>query len=285
MSYKFLILGASGQLGMEFQQILTQRNISYFAPEEANANITDSSNLMQLIKNVKPEVVINCAAYNAVDDAETNPEPAFKVNAEAVGHLAEICYNQKVKLVHYSSDYVFDGKKGGLYVEDDPATPLNVYGKSKLAGEQTVLQTLPDALVFRLSWVIGKGHQNFLYKLTQWATKNPVLKISADETSVPSFTDDIVNCTLLALEDGLKGLYHLNNSGYASRYELTRYFFKAANLDNLIIPVSINNFKTAAERPLFSAMSNIKLSKAINFNIPQWQEGVDRYAPFFLKLL
>ena len=283
MSYKFLILGASGQLGMEFQQILTQRNISFFAPEEAQANITNSTNLEQLITNIKPEVVINCAAYNAVDDAEINPEPAYKVNADAVNRLAEICYHQKTKLVHYSSDYVFDGKKNGLYVEDDPALPLNVYGKSKQAGEQSVLKVLPDALVFRLSWVIGKGHQNFLYKLTQWAPKNPVLKISADETSVPTFTDDIVNYTLLALENGLHGLYHLNSSGYASRYELTRYFFKIINLKNLIIPVSVNYFNTAAQRPLFSAMSNTKLANSLNINIPQWEEGVERYAPFFIK--
>lgn len=281
MDKKFLILGGSGQLGLEFKSILTERSIPFVAPEEQDANITDYDSMESLIAREKPSTVINCAAFNAVDDAEAKPEIAYRVNAEAVGRLAELCRRFRAFLVHYSSDYVFDGKKEGLYTEEDAPNPLNVYGKSKLAGEEAVKAATKDFLVFRLSWVIGKGKQNFLYKLSQWAAKNPVLRISANETSVPTFTDDIVYVTLLGLEKKISGLYHLVSGDYASRYELTRRFLKKINKNNLVIPVPVSYFQTAAARPEFSAMSNQKLTEALGIRIPDWEEGVDRYAAHF----
>jgi dTDP-4-dehydrorhamnose reductase len=161
---------------------------------------------------------------------------------------------------------------------------LNVYGKSKLAGERAVQETNPESLIFRLSWVTGKGKQNFLYKLSQWAAKNQVLKISADETSVPTFTDDIVNTTLMGLEKNIVGMFHLVNSDYASRYELARYFVKKAGLNNIVVPVPLSYFNNIAERPVFTAMSNRKISGALDIVLPDWREGVDRYALYFAAL-
>lgn len=268
-------------MGSEFRQILTQRSFEFSAPDEKIANILDHEAIEELVKTEKPDVIINCAAYNAVDDAETHSELAFKVNFEAVRALAEICLRRQILLVHFSSDYVFDGTKEGFYEEDDVPSPLNVYGKSKLAGEKAVLDTLPQSLVFRLSWVIGKGKQNFLYKLSQWAQKNQVLRISADETSVPTFTDDIVNVTLLSIDKGLQGLFHLASNGYASRYELARYYLSNEKLNNIVIPVPITYFNTLAERPLFSVMSNNKVSEALDIQLGDWRNGVDRYRTFF----
>jgi len=281
MIRKVLILGASGQLGLEFKETLSQKSIPFAAPGEEEADITNQEAMERLIAREKPGVVVNCAAYNAVDDAESRPEIAYRVNAEAVGTLAGICRRHGAFLVHYSSDYVFDGKKEGLYTEDDAPNPLNVYGKSKLAGEEAVKSATGDYLVFRLSWVIGKGKQNFLYKLSRWMENNPVLRISADETSVPTFADDIVRITLMSLEKGLAGLYHLVSSDYASRYELARYFINKLGKTNLVIPVAIGSFQMPAPRPAFSAMSNRKLSEALGIQIPRWQEGVDRYFSFF----
>ena len=137
-------------------------------------------------------------------------------------------------------------------------------------------EIMSQYLVFRLSWVIGAGKQNFLYKLAGWAEKNSILKISADEVSVPTFTPDVVDMTLLSLEKGLTGLYHLTNSGYASRYELTRYYLKHQKRDNIIVPVAMSTFETKAKRPLFSAMSNEKLAHSLGVDIPTWQAGVNR---------
>jgi dTDP-4-dehydrorhamnose reductase len=274
---KILILGANGQLGQEFVNILSDSKFNFVAPQEKDCDITDSAKLSAFVTQEAPEIVINCAAYNAVDDAEANPAVADLVNYQAVANIATICKEKNIFFVHYSSDYVFDGTKGELYTEEDTVNPLNVYGKSKLAGEQAIQKLCANFLIFRLSWVIGKGKQNFLYKLSGWAQNNKVLKISADEVSVPTFTNTVVDITLLALEEKLTGLYHLTNSGYASRYELAKAFIVGKKLDNLVVPVPMSTFTVKAARPLFAAMSNAKLSKALDVEIPTWQEALIKF--------
>jgi len=274
---KFLILGSNGQLGNEFQSILTKKNLSFQAPNKSDGNIADFQDIKNYIQRVHPDIIINCAAYNAVDDAEDHPDLAYLINSAAVENLAKICEKQNIFFVHYSSDYVFDGGKTVLYTEEDTPNPLNIYGQSKLKGEQIVLKTLSKTLVFRLSWVIGQGQYNFLYKLSQWAKNSQELKISSDEISVPTFTKDIVEITLLSLEKDLTGLYHLTNSGQASRYELAEKFIQKMNLNNTLIPVSMDTFPTKAKRPKFSAMSNQKISKELNIRIPNWKERILNY--------
>jgi len=274
---KILILGSAGQLAQAFISALEERGSDFIAPEEQASSITDFEQIRQLLEETKPDIVINCAAYNAVDQAEDDPDVAYLVNGGAVENLAQQCEKRGMFLVHYGSDYVFDGLKQDLYTEEDTPHPLNVYGKSKLAGENAVRETMSRYLVFRLSWVIGKGKQNFFYKLSGWAKKSRILKISADEVSVPTFTTNVVDVTLESLEKGLTGLYHLTNSGYASRYELARYYVAAKKLKNMVIPVPMSYFKTALNRPLFSAMSNQKIQKELGIEIPTWQEGVDRF--------
>ncbi|MCP4138115.1 MAG: dTDP-4-dehydrorhamnose reductase [bacterium] len=274
---EYLIIGSAGQLAWEFRKELNSRGLSFAAPDEDELDITNYDNVRDVAASVCPRVIVNCAAYNAVDDAEDNEQRAFEINSLAVGNLASLCKENNITLVHYSSDYVFDGTKKGLYTEDDIPNPLNVYGKSKLKGEELVRESGCSHLVFRLSWVIGAGQQNFLYKLSTWAEKNPVLSISSDEASVPTFTEDIVSATLLALEKGLSGLYHLTNSGYASRYELSRAFLKTMDLDNIVIPVAMSSFETKAERPGFSPMSNAVLSEQLGISIPSWEDALGRY--------
>lgn len=278
---KFLISGASGQLSKEFQKTFAKKLINFASPSEEEWDITDFAKTKEIINKSKPNVIINCAAYNLVDDAEEKPELADLVNSKAVENLAKICKENKIFLVHYSSDYVFDGKKQELYVEEDIANPLNEYGKSKLKGEQAVKDNLSDYLIFRLSWVIGRGKQNFLYKVWNWAKDSQAIKISSDEVSVPTYTEDIVIITLLSLEKGLIGLFHLTNSGYASRYELTKYFLNKMGAKNIVVPVSIDNFKTKAKRPVFSAMSNLKISKILDVSIPKWEESTDKFVKIF----
>jgi len=283
MYRKILISGTSGQLSNEFQNILSERGIDFTAPPEKDWDITNSGQTEEIINKIKPDVIINCAAYNLVDEAEEKPDAAYLVNSEAAGNLARICKKNSIFLVHYSSDYVFDGRKQDLYAEDDATNPINVYGKSKLKGEQTIQSILSDCLIFRLSWVIGGGKQNFLYKVRQWAQKSKVLKIASDEASVPTFTEDVVNVTLLSLEKGAAGLFHLTNSGYASRYELAKHFIDKMGSDNIIIPVSVTNFKTKADRPLFSAMSNETISKTLDITIPMWEESLEKYIRVYKK--
>lgn len=274
---KILILGAEGQLGKEFAAILKKRGLNFTAPKEEKCSITNSTQLDETINTGDPDIIINCAAYNAVDEAEEKKDIAYLINSEAVSNIVKICKEKGIFLVHYSSDYVFSGREQKFYAEEDKPEPINVYGKSKLQGEEKIKEVLSDYLIFRLSWVIGKGTQNFLYKLSTWAQKNKVLKVTADEVSVPTFTIDIINITLLSLEKGLKGLYHLTNSGYASRYELAKYYIQKMELNNLVVPVPMSDFKTIARRPRFSAMSNERLSNALNISIPAWKEGMVKH--------
>lgn len=274
---KAIITGAQGQLGRAFQAELTARGIPFLAADIKICDISKPDQVSALLDKYQPTVLINCASYNLVDDAQTNPQLADLVNNQAVKVLALACQAREIKIVHYSTDYVFDGQKGDLYDENDVPHPLNIYGASKLAGEQNVKVFVPDHLILRTSWLYGAGQQNFLYKVSQWAANQKVLRIACDEVSVPTSADDLVMMTLQALEKGLNGLYHAVNSGYASRYELTRHYLKLAGLNVLTVPVPMSTFSSKALRPLFSAMSNQRLSDKLGMKIPTWQDAVEKY--------
>ena len=194
---RYLITGKNGQLAQAFIQRFEKEGVEYQAPEESQLDITNASAVDQAVASWKPDVVINCAAYNLVDKAEQDSDRVFAVNAAGPGHLARAASRNNAMIVHYGSDYVFDGKKeSGLYTEGDAVNPLNEYGRSKLAGEEAVASANDRHLILRLSWVFGAGTQNFIFKLTQWAEKNEYLKVACDEFSVPTFTRTIVDVTL-----------------------------------------------------------------------------------------
>jgi dTDP-4-dehydrorhamnose reductase len=277
MTNSFLILGANGQLGKQFSKDLVSRNQNVNAPDEKDCDITSIDTLSRFIDSIKPTVIINCAAYNAVDVAEQQQETATLINTTAVKNIASLCADKKIFLVHYSTDYVFDGAKGNLYEESDQPNPLNTYGKTKRGGEEAVLSSEAKHLLLRTSWVFGNGTQNFIHKMLQWSQKSPVLKLTSDEVSVPTSTIDLVDLTLQSIDKGLSGLYHLTNSDYASRYEWGRYIAKKLSLNFTIIPVPMSAFPSPAQRPLFSAMSNKKLQKDLDATILDWRDAVDRF--------
>jgi len=274
---KIFITGAEGQLGRAFQHELGRLGVSFIAANSTTGDITKQKDVERLLETHQPGILINCAAFNLVDEAEIKRDRAFDVNAAAVGVLANACKLRGIKLVHYSTDYVFNGQKKALYKEDDPTQPLNVYGASKLEGENLVRTLMGDHLIFRTSWVYGEGVQNFLYKVTQWAKTNPQIRVASDEISVPTSTIDLVAGTLKALDQGLSGLYHLTNSGYASRYEWAEFYLKAVGSQTSVMPVPLSYFQPKVARPLFSAMSNARIAGELGWIIPRWQEAVERY--------
>lgn len=274
---KILIAGSAGQLGKAFKNELAQRNINFVAPDEKDCNITQFESVAKIIDSLEPSIVINCAAYNAVDDAETNQEIADLVNHKSVKNMAYICKTRNCRIVHYGTDYVFNGKKEDLYKETDEPDPLNIYGKSKAAGEQAVLDSGCKSLVLRTSWVYGDGTQNFICKLLGWSEKNRILKISSDEASVPTSVKEMVKATLTLLEKNESGLFHLTNSNYCSRYEWCRFVMETLDKENVIIPVPMSFFKTAAKRASFTAMSNEKIQSVLGYKIPDWRISVKEY--------
>lgn len=273
MSLKMLITGGNGQLAKEFAKFCQKEDIEYYSFSRQELDITNFSLLLKVIKDIKPTHVLNCAAYNLVDKAEGNPVDAYRVNAIGVVNLAIACSEVNAFLVHFSTDYVFDGNKEGLYTEEDTPKPLNEYGKSKLLGELMLKQITERHIVFRTSWVYGMGKQNFLYKLSQWAQSQDYLKIACDEFSVPTFTKSIVEVTLKAINKELFGLYHLVNSDYASRYEWAKEYLRLKGIKKLIYPAYQADFNLPAKRPKWSVMSNDSISRVLGIDIPPWQEA------------
>ena len=269
---KVLITGASGQLGKEFVKVLSSKGIDFVALERKDLDITNFEKVYKTLKEIKPSIVINCSAYTQVDLAEKEIFQAFSTNAIGPYNLAITCREINAKLIHYSTDYVFDGTKKGLYTEEDSPNPLNQYARSKLLGEELVKQVLEDYLILRVSWVYGEGRQNFIYKLLQWAREREVLQIAFNEVSVPTYTGFIVEKTLKALEKGLTGLYHLVPRGYASRYEWAKLALKLFGINKILIPVQKEIFNLPAKRPDFSAMSCEKIEKALGEEFEEWDE-------------
>lgn len=275
---KYLITGRNGQLARAFIKTFEMKSVDFSAPDESKLDITKGAIVDEIVTVYKPNIIINCAAYNLVDQAEEEHEKALAVNALGAKHLAQAAARHKAILVHFGSDYVFDGmKESGLYTEKDQVNPLNEYGKSKLAGEEMVREACGDVLIFRLSWVYGDGKQNFVYKLAEWANNNEYLKIACDEFSVPTHTDTVVDVTLQSLDAGLRGLFHLTNSGFCSRYEWATFIAKYLGIKKFIRPVSMDVFRLPARRPKFSAMTNIRLSGELNVRIPSWEEAVESF--------
>ena len=275
---RYLITGKNGQLARAFQQELDRRRADFLAPDESAFDITNRAAVCEAVGSYKPDVIINCAAYNLVDKAEQDRDKVFSVNAEGPGILAAAAKKNNAVLVHFGSDYVFDGaKENGLYTEEDPLHPLNVYGESKQAGERLVQQGTEKHLVFRLSWVFGEGKQNFIHKLSEWSQNNAFLKIACDEFSVPTSTHTVVQVTMQALDQGAFGLYHLTNSGYCSRYEWAKHILAELGINKFIRPVSMDSFDLPARRPRFSAMSNDQICRRLTIRIPTWQEAVTSF--------
>lgn len=275
---KILITGANGQLATEYRNFFGGAGINeVVALSRKELDISDYQSISKAISDNKPAVVINCAAYNLVDRAEEDRDAAFRVNSAGVKNLAAVCRQNNAFLIHYSSDYVFDGAKENYYTEADSTYPLNVYGESKLSGERLLAEETDDFLLFRVSWVFGAGTSNFLYKLSEWAKEKDILKIVCSQVSVPTYTADIVKYTLAALDRGLRGVYHLTNSGYGTRYEVARYYIQKLGLRRTVLPVDSHFFNEAARRPYFSAMSNEKLSRDLGVEIPDWKNAIDRF--------
>jgi len=270
------IIGSKGQLGGAFVDRFKASGWDYVAADLDTLDITDANAVMDALMAYRPALILNCAAYNLVDKAETEKEKAFAVNAEAVRTLALAARKLEATLVHYSTDYVFDGTKGAPYTEADKPNPLNVYGQSKLKGEEYARQA-DGSLVLRLSWVFGKGQQNFIHKLLGWAKNPGPLKIAADEVSAPSYAEDVVTATLEALKAGLSGTWHLANTGSCSRYDWAKLVLKECGIEKEILPARMADFNLAAKRPGYSAMSNEALTRELGITIPTWEEAVKRF--------
>lgn len=230
------------------------------------------------ILELKPTLVINCAGYTAVDKAESEPELAMAVNAGGAEAVAKACREAGARLVHVSTDYVFDGKARRPYREDDPAKPINAYGRSKLEGESLVMKAHPMACVVRSAWLFGPGRPSFVDKLLALARQGQKLKVVTDQTGSPTYTLDLAKVLVEMGRRGVRGVLHAVNLGQASRYELARQALKLAGLDpELVRPATNGDFNLLAARPEYSVLDGRRLARLRGGPMPTWMDALRRY--------
>jgi len=280
-----LLIGAYGQLGTEFRRFFEKNGIDYI-PVSRNRredktvvlDISDISKLKEVVIEYKPNLVINCSAYNNVDRAEYEDyHSAWLINTYGVMGLSLICNESKIPVIHYSTDYVFDGGKRKPYVEDDKTIPVNRYGITKLGGEEFLRFTCERYICLRVSWVFGEGGEtNFIRKLLKWAQGGSV-KVSVDEVSSPTYTETIVNVSWKLFENSVFGLYHLSSEGECSRYEYAKFVLDTIGWKGEIIETTQSYFNLPAKRPSYSKLDSSRVKSLLGIEIPSWKEVVYRY--------
>jgi dTDP-4-dehydrorhamnose reductase len=263
-----LLTGATGRLGTCFKALLADPH----SPSRSQFDLGLPDTLELFLGDMRPDGIINCASYTAVDLAEAEPEVAHRVNATAVGVMASYAATAGIPFVTFSTDYVFDGEATRPYVESDRTAPINVYGESKAGGERAALRAYPGALVVRTSWLMSATHPSFATQIVERAVAGPV-PVVVDEIGSPTFAADLAVATLAALDAGVSGLLHLANTGAASRYDLARAACAAAGLDPAMVqPVPAAEYPRRAKRPRYSALASERLERFGLTPLRGWRE-------------
>jgi dTDP-4-dehydrorhamnose reductase len=280
---KIAIIGANGRLGAALAREYA-RDFELTSFERRQLDLGQLDRVRSALAATKFELLINCAALTNVDYCESHREEAFVVNAEAPRLLAEIANEKSARLVHFSTDYVFDGKKTDPYVEEDKAVPLSVYGESKLEGEQRVLEASSQHLVVRLSWVFGPDKPSFIDQIIQRAREKDVVTAVADKFSAPTFTIDVAGWLRLVVEKNAHGILHLANNGGCSWQEWAQYAIDVCRSRGLPLKaervgaVSLGDMKNfVAQRPVHTVLSTVKLTALTGVQPRHWREAVAEY--------
>ena len=282
---KIVLFGKEGQLGWEFQRTLpVLGDVASWGREQVD--FCDLDAIQKTLKESKPNLIVNASAYTDVDGAENETEAAMKINALAPGIMAEMARNLGAVLIHYSTDYVFDGKRHSPYTESDQTNPLNVYGKSKLIGEENIQQAGDAYLILRTSWVYSLRGNSFVNKVLGWARTNDLLRIVDDQIGNPTWARMLAETTNLLLGKNSvnlyetirerRGVYHLAGHGYTSRYEWAKQILindpePSEQVVKTLQPARSEEFSTPAVRPLFSALDCTRFERIFGLRLPSWE--------------
>jgi dTDP-4-dehydrorhamnose reductase len=279
---KILVTGANGQLGKELQDLCSSyKGFEFSFLGKDDLPIDNFELIRNIFKGIKPQYCINCAAYTAVDKAESEKDLAFLINAEAVGVLAAVCKEHETKLVHISTDYVFDGKAGTPYKEDATTNPNSVYGKSKLEGEKQLMQFNPEAIIIRTSWVYSSYGKNFVKTMLRLMDEKTELGVVDDQFGSPTYAADLAETILKILTHPSSltthpGIYHYSNSGIISWYEFAEAIREISNKKCRIYPIPTSQYPTAASRPAYSVLDNTKIRSTFGVEQIPWKKSLER---------
>ncbi len=284
---KVLVTGKNGQLGKSIHKIVTnneQNSEFVFVGKEA-LDLSSQDSIINYFNNNSFDIIINCAAYTAVDKAEKEVELADDINHLAISKIAEISNKHKVKLIHISTDFIFDGVSEKAYLESDDPSPLNIYGKSKLAGEVAVCAAMQkNAIIIRTSWLYSEYSNNFVETILRKAQKFDELNVISDQFSSPTNASDlakviiqIINHKKFRNHDQLTQIYHYSSYGVCSWFEFAREILELANIDCQVNPIETKDYLTAARRPKYSLLNTDKIVKSFDLEIPFWKDSLKAY--------
>lgn len=281
---RILVLGKNGQLGQSFQQLVQNEQIGQWTFTDKNTIDLSNANVREQLRAHDFDILINCAAYTAVDKAETDIDTAYRINAHAVGKLAEVCLEKNALFVHFSTDYVYHNSIRTPLKEESLTLPQSIYAKSKLEGENNIISSGCKYLIFRTSWVISPYGNNFVKTMLRLAETNKSLKIVSDQKGAPTFAEDLAAAILHIIKIYYKtpqvfdkyGIYNFSNRGEVTWDELAREIFNLSRLDVQVSPISTAQYNAPASRPLYSVLDTEKIRNTFGIEIPHWKEALRR---------
>jgi len=274
-----LVTGVNGQLGSEIKELSSNYPANYFFTDRDSLDITNQSELIDNIQTNDIDTIINCAAYTAVDKAESDIENADKVNHLAVKYMAEIAKENNIKFVHVSTDYVFDGKNYKPYTEDDSVSPNGIYGKTKLDGEKALQEINPaNSIIIRTSWVYSSYGTNFVKTMLRLGKEKEQLGVIFDQVGTPTYAKDLAQIILEILpkiKNNNVEIYHYSNEGVLSWYDFAKEIMCMTKLNCVINPIETKEYPTPAKRPHYSLLNKAKIKNTFNITIPYWKDSLD----------
>lgn len=275
---KLLITGAKGQLGQALLHLIAQmpENIEVFPFDFEELDITNEAAITEMVSQLRPDILINCAAHTAVDACETDAENAYRINALGPQYLAKACAAVDAAMVQVSTDYVFDGTKTTPYVESDPTNPQSVYGSTKLAGEEEASKYLKRLYIVRTAWLYGEGH-NFVRTMLRLAGEGKALRVVNDQFGTPTSHLELARMILFLIKTENYGIYHATCEGSTNWYAFAKEIFALTNTTVDLTPVTSDEFKAAAKRPAYSVLENHKLNTETDYRMADWHDALVEY--------
>ncbi len=278
---KILVTGVNGQLGHDVMEEGTRRGFSMFGTDVDNMDITDAEKVEKTLQTVKPDAIVHCAAYTAVDAAEEHEDLCRKINVDGTRNLAKVCRSMDIPMMYFSTDYVFDGKGTNYRREDDEKAPLNVYGQTKYEGELAVQELLDKYFILRISWVFGVNGSNFVKTMLRIEKERSAVTVVNDQIGAPTYTPDLAKLVIDMIQTSKYGVYHVTNDGECSWYEFACEIFRQSGLQVDVTPVDSETYHEAfpakAARPQNSRMSKEKLKSEGFEMLRDWKKALAEY--------